>query len=96
MESLPKCWQACLTSAQKAQLGSLRNGGLTAHRRRQGSKMRRGPVTNKASTERMEKDIRRKTRKKHSSEDKIRIVLEGLRGSCTNNQVVSLRWGALH
>jgi len=26
------------------------------------------------------RDIRRKTRKKYSAEDKIRIVLEGLRG----------------
>ncbi len=55
--------------------------------------MRRQAVTNKANMERMEKDMRRKTRKKHSSEDKIRIVPEGLRGPCTNNQVVPLRWG---
>jgi len=42
--------------------------------------MRREAVTQKIKTDRMVKDIRRKTRKKHSSEDKIRIVLEGLRG----------------
>ena len=42
--------------------------------------MRREAVTQKSNTDRMVKDIRRKTRKKHSSEDKIRIVLEGLRG----------------
>lgn len=42
--------------------------------------MRREAVTQKSKTDRMVKDIRRKTRKKHSSEDKIRIVLEGLRG----------------
>ena len=42
--------------------------------------MRREAVTQKNKTDRMVKDIRRKTRKKHSSEDKIRIVLEGLRG----------------
>jgi transposase len=41
--------------------------------------MRREAVT-QSKTDRMVKDIRRKTRKKHSSEDKIRIVLEGLRG----------------
>ena len=29
------------------------------------------------------KDIRRKTRRKYSAEDKIRIVLEGLRGEDT-------------
>ena len=42
--------------------------------------MRREAVTQKSKTDRMVKDIRRKTRKKHSSEDKIRIVLEALRG----------------
>lgn len=34
----------------------------------------------KATAERVVKDIRRKTRRLHSSEEKIRIVLEGLRG----------------
>ena len=31
-------------------------------------------------TEKLARDIRRATRKHHSAEDKIRIVLEGLRG----------------
>jgi transposase len=34
----------------------------------------------KASSEKVVKDIRRATRKRHSSEEKIRIVLDGLRG----------------
>lgn len=34
----------------------------------------------KASAERVVKDIRRATRRHFSAEDKIRIVLEGLRG----------------
>src|SRR5215213_6090011 len=34
----------------------------------------------KPPTERVVRDIRRVTRKQHSSEEKIRIVLEGLRG----------------
>ena len=34
----------------------------------------------KDSTEKTIRDIRRATRKRYSSEDKIRIVLEGLRG----------------
>lgn len=34
----------------------------------------------KQSTESIVKEIKRKTRKKYSSEEKIRIVLEGLRG----------------
>ena len=37
-----------------------------------------GPQTSAA--EKTIKDIRRATRKHHSAEDKIRIVLEGLRG----------------
>jgi transposase len=32
------------------------------------------------STEKLVKDIRRRTRRKYSAEEKIRIVLEGLRG----------------
>ncbi len=32
-------------------------------------------------TEKLARDIRRATRKHHSAEDKIRIVLEGLRGA---------------
>ncbi len=34
----------------------------------------------KASSERLVKDIRRATRRQHSAEEKIRIVLDGLRG----------------
>lgn len=34
----------------------------------------------KVSSENVVKDIRRQTRRKYSSEEKIRIVLEGLRG----------------
>jgi len=34
----------------------------------------------KSTTEKQIRDIRRKTRRKHSAEEKIRIVLEGLRG----------------
>ena len=33
-----------------------------------------------SNTEKAVKDIRRKTRRKHSTEENIRIVLEGLRG----------------
>jgi len=42
--------------------------------------MRQKSGTPKATAERVVKDIRRKTRKQHSAEEKIRIVLEGLRG----------------
>lgn len=42
--------------------------------------MRQKPGTLKPSAEKVVKDIRRRSRKLHSSEEKIRIVLEGLRG----------------
>ena len=41
---------------------------------------RSSAVTPKTPAERVVRDIRRATRKHHSAEDKIRIVLEGLRG----------------
>ena len=40
----------------------------------------KGRIQEKAPTEQVVRDIRRATRKHYSAEDKIRIVLEGLRG----------------
>ena len=42
--------------------------------------MRQKSMTTKEPAEKVVRDIRRKTRRRHSAEDKIRIVLEGLRG----------------
>ena len=42
--------------------------------------MRQKPETRNEPAEKVVKDIRRRTRKHHSAEEKIRIVLEGLRG----------------
>ena len=42
--------------------------------------MRPRPLSSKAPAERVLKDIRRATRRHFSAEDKIRIVLDGLRG----------------
>jgi transposase len=42
--------------------------------------MRQKSMSEKAPAENVVRDIRRKTRRKHSTEEKIRIVLEGLRG----------------
>ena len=42
--------------------------------------MRPKPSTPKSPSEKLVKDIRRATRKHYSAEDKIRIVLDGLRG----------------
>ncbi len=38
------------------------------------------PSTAKPPAENLVRDIRRATRKHHSAEDKIRVVLEGMRG----------------
>lgn len=42
--------------------------------------MRRTAGIDKPTADRVVKDIRPETRKHHSAEDKIRILLEGLRG----------------
>ena len=42
--------------------------------------MRQKPGTARLTAESLVKDIRRRTRKHHSAEEKIRIVLDGLRG----------------
>lgn len=42
--------------------------------------MRQKSGTPQTPSERIVRDIRRATRKHHSAEEKIRIVLEGLRG----------------
>ena len=42
--------------------------------------MRQKSVNRKPSSERIVRDIRRATRKRYSAEEKIRIVLDGLRG----------------
>lgn len=44
------------------------------------AKMRQKSGPQEPAAERVLKDIRRATRKHHSTEDKIRIALEGLRG----------------
>ena len=42
--------------------------------------MRREPINAKDAADRTVREIRRRTRKRHSAEEKIRIVLAGLRG----------------
>ena len=42
--------------------------------------MRLKPGTRKSYAEKVVKDIRRATRKQYSAEEKIRIVLDGLKG----------------
>lgn len=43
-------------------------------------------MAKKESVEKTVKNIRRQMWKKYSAEDKIRIVLEGLRGETTNSR----------
>ena len=45
--------------------------------------MRQKSGTRESSSERLVKNIRRVTRKQYSSEEKIRSVLDGLRGECS-------------
>ena len=45
--------------------------------------MRQNPGTRRTASEKTIKDIRRATRKQYSAEEKIRIVLDGLRGEET-------------
>ena len=45
--------------------------------------MRQEPGTRRTASEKTIKDIRRATRKQYSAEEKIRIVLDGLRGEET-------------
>ena len=45
--------------------------------------MRQKSGTRESSSERLVTNIRRVTRKQYSSEEKIRIVLDGLRGKCS-------------
>ena len=42
--------------------------------------MRQRPGIHKATSEKVVKDIRRATRKQYSAAEKIRLVLDGLRG----------------
>jgi transposase len=61
-------------------LGLFAKGGFLVHRSRQGAKMRQKSGPEKKPAEQVVKDIRRATRRQFSAEEKIRIVLEGLRG----------------
>jgi transposase len=58
----------------------LSKGGFLVHRNDEGEKMNQQSSTPKLSAERVVRDIRRATRKQYSAEEKIRIVLDGLRG----------------
>ena len=49
-------------------------------------------MRSKDPAEKVVRDIRRKTRRKHSTEEKIRIVLEGLRGGESIAESLDYSW----
>ena len=49
-------------------------------------------MSKEVSSEKLVKDIRRRTRKKYSAEEKIRIVLDGLRGEESIPTNLYYRW----
>ena len=51
--------------------------------------MKQKPEERPASSERIIRDIKRKTRKQYSAEEKIRIVLDGLRGEDSIAMIIS-------
>ena len=61
-------------------MGICSSGGFLVHRNHQGVKTNKKPGTSKASADKLVKTIRRKTRQTYSTEEKIRIILAGLRG----------------
>src|SRR5687767_10349454 len=61
----------------------MHKGGFLAHRGCQGAKIRQTSGQPNQPAEIIVRDIRRATRKHYSAEEKIRIVLSGLRGEDT-------------
>ena len=55
-------------------------GGFLVHRNHYGVKMNKNSGQSKAAADKLVKNIRCKTRQTYSAEEKIRIVLAGLRG----------------
>jgi len=58
----------------------LNNGGFLVHFIDYEIEMMKKPTTSKDAADKVVKNIRRKTRQTYSAEEKIRIVLAGLRG----------------
>jgi hypothetical protein len=63
------------------QLCGFRNRGFLVHHSHQGTNMNKKSRTSKdTAADKLVKGIKRKSRKRYSAEEKIRIVLAGLRG----------------
>ncbi len=61
----------------------MRKGGFLAHRNDEGVKISQKSSKPPSASERLVRDIRRATRKQYSAAEKIRIVLDGLRGEAS-------------
>ncbi len=61
-------------------MGVVSKEGFWSYRSDGGTKMRPKPMSSDVPAERVLKDMRRATRRHFSAEDKIRIVMDGLRG----------------
>jgi transposase len=61
----------------------LRKRGFPARRHREGIETREKSRSGSSSSERLVKSIRRTTRKQYLAEEKLRIVLDGLRGEAS-------------
>jgi len=70
----------CSPSALLRQIEGFHEGRISGSSQPQGAKMKQKSGPDKAPAEQVMKDIRRQTRRQYSAEEKIRIVLEGLRG----------------
>jgi hypothetical protein len=81
----------CPASAPVRQNEQLEEGRISAHRSRQGAKMRQKSKSTPVSSEGVVRDIRRATRKHHTAEEKICTVLDGLRGDFGATQRHSTR-----
>ncbi len=53
-------------------------------------------MTKKSSAEKTVRDIRRATRRKYSAEQKIRIVIEGLRGEDSTQKAIEVDGHSIH
>lgn len=65
--------------ASMGQFGCFGKRAFLAHRNHRGLEMRQKPGTRQSHGEKVVKDIRRATRKRYSAEERIRIVLDGLK-----------------
>ncbi len=72
---------ACLSQRLWDRLKGFHKGVFLAHHGdAKGTKMRQKSMSSRDAAEQTVRDIRRRTRKQYSAEEKIRIVLSGLRG----------------